>query len=74
MALPTVTPELVATVAHNAYRLRLDSDTDRDKFDALPPIKQKSRTVAYEPITRAVLLALGCPEPERRKAQAGEAL
>ena len=72
MALPTVTPELVAAVAHNAYRLRLDSDGDRDKFDALPPVKQKSRTVAFEPLTRSVLLALGCPEPERRRAQTEE--
>ena len=71
MALPTVTPELVATVAHNAYRLRLDSDAARDRFDALDPKTQKGKTASFEAITRAVLLALGCPEPERRRAGEG---
>lgn len=64
MTLPTITNELVAAVAHNAYRLRLDSDKDRDRFDALDPKKQKWRTQGFEPVTRAVLLALGCPEKE----------
>ena len=72
--LPTITPELVSTIAHNAYRLRLDSDRDRERFDAMEPKTQRGRTAAFEPFTRAVLLALGCPEPERRSAKAGEAL
>ena len=65
--LPTITPELVAEVAHKTYRLRLDSDADREKFDGLEPKKQKSRTVAYEPLARAVMVALGYPEPVREK-------
>lgn len=60
--LPTITPDLVAKVAHDTYRLRLDSDADRARFDALEPRKQKTRTVAYEPLVRAVLTALGCPK------------
>ena len=67
--LPIITPELVSRVAHQTYRLRLDSDEDRAKFDALEPGKQRSRTMGYEPTVRAVLLAIGCHEPERKKPE-----
>ena len=68
----TVTPDLVADMAHKAYRLRLDSDADRECFDALDPKKQKYRTSGFEPVTRAVMLALGYSEPERVKSAKAE--
>ena len=70
MTTQTITPEIVSDLAHKTYRLRLDTDGERARFDALEPRKQKTRTEAYEPVVRAVLLAMGWSAPERkRKAQ-----